>query len=46
MTYRQWLVGQIAAGLCADPATWRLAPQEFALKAVGLADAVIAELAR
>lgn len=44
MTYRQWLIGLALQGLLADPEL-NLPPEDFARKAIDVADALLARLA-
>mgnify|MGYP006367359265 CR=1 FL=1 len=45
MTYRQWLVGQIAGGVMANPDAWRrFNPDELTHEALTFADAIIKRL--
>ena len=44
MTYHQWLVGTIAAGICSGPTFENVQAQGIAAMAVSHADAIIAAL--
>jgi hypothetical protein len=44
MTYRQWLIGQIAAGFAANPEAWSITNKDMAENAIKQADAIIRKI--
>lgn len=46
MTYRQWLIGQVANGLAANPQAWEVSDATLTVYAVDFADAIIQHLAQ